>query len=338
MTDRSWEGESSNSGNDESRFSGRLAKWVLLEGNRFAVAGILAGGVALLVYTLALADVVALGPRSNVRTLFSSGLTSGLLTLVTVALSINQLLLSRVFGPPEEFADRLSGTEAFRDRVSRAVGESLYENEPKEFLHRIAVAIEDRAAALDEQLPADAPRELADYPAELAGYAEEITEAIESDARTGESNTMDVLPTLLGPEYAHTLTAIPRLQDEYAARLSEEARTELTALLELTKSIAIFRQFLKTLAVQQDLAQLSRLVAYTGVLALATAFVFASTYTASSGAVVSAGVLRPLVSLALGVSALPLALLVSYVSRVATISRYTVSVGSFVPPEERFQW
>jgi hypothetical protein len=127
------------------------------------------------------------------------------------------------------------------------------------------------------------------------------------------------------------------LQDEYAPELSEEAQTELEALLELMKSVAVFRQFLKTLAIQQDLARLSRLVAYTGVLALATVFVCTNLYTSSSNATLSVGVLRPLVSLGLGVATLPLALLVSYVLRIATISRYTVSVGSFVPPEERFQ-
>lgn len=325
------------SGEGKSEGSSQLSKWLLLDGNRFVVAGVLAGGIALLVYALALLDVVALGPRSNVRTLLSSGLTSGLLTLVTVALSINQLLLSRVFGPPEEFADRLAGTNEFRNRVARAADADLYENEPKEFLRRIVVAIQERAEALREQLPADAPAELNDYPDEMASYAAQVERTIESDARVGESNTMDVLTTLLGTEYANALTTIPRLQNEYASALSEEAQTELEAMLELVKSVAIFRQFLKTLAIQQDLARLSRLVAYTGILALAAVFVLALTYTSSSGALVSTGILRPVVSLGLGVAALPLALLVSYVIRVATISRYTVSVGSFVPPEERFQ-
>ncbi|WP_435174702.1 hypothetical protein [Halorussus sp. AFM4] len=317
--------------------SSRIWEWVLLEGNRFVVAGGMAGAIAVFIYALAVADVVALGPQSNVRTLLSSGLASGLLTLVTVALSINQLLLSRVFGPPEEFVTRLSGTQDFRERVSRAADASLYENDPEEFLDRIAEAIQDRAENLTDELPDDAPDELVDFVDEVAGYAENVSATIESDAPTGRSNTMDVLSTLLGPEYARALTTIPRLQDEYEDQLSADARVEFEALLELVKSVAVFRQFLKTLAVQQDLARLSRLVAYTGVVALAIVFAMALTYTASSGALVSEDVLQPLVSLGLGVAAMPLTLLVSYVIRVATISRYTVSVGSFIPPEERFQ-
>lgn len=325
------------SGEEASGGSSRFSKWLLLEGNRFVVAGLLAGGIALLVYVLAVLDVVALGARSNVRTLLSSGLTSGLLTLVTVALSINQLLLSRVFGPPEEFASRLSATNEFRNRVSRAADESLYQNEPKAFLLQIGEAMEDRAETLRNELPSDAPDELFDFADKMSRYADKVAQSVESDVPTGRSNTMDVLTTLLGPEYAHALTTIPRLQDEHATQLPDSAQTELEALLELVKSVAIFRQFLKTIAIQQDLARLSRLVAYTGVFALATVFALALMYTTSTGALVDAAVLAPLVSFGLGVATMPLTLLVSYVIRVATISRYTVSSGSFIPPEERFQ-
>lgn len=314
--------------------SDRFSKWLLLEGDRLAVAGGIAGGVAVLVYALAVLGVVTLGPQSNVRTVLSSGLTSGLLTLVTIALSINQLLLSRVFGPPEEFADRLSGTEEFRERVSRAADTPLYENEPKVFLRRIVEAIQRRAETLDDELPADAPEELRDYPGELSSYAGDVAETVEDD--DSGQDTMDVLTALLGPAYARALTTIPRLQDEYETALSESATVELAALLELVKSLAVFRQFLKTLAIQQDLARLSRLVAYTGVAGLATTIALSLAYTSGSGAVLSAGVLRPVVSLGLGVAVLPLALFVSYVLRVATISMYTVSAGSFIPPEERF--
>lgn len=322
---------------DEAGVRGRVADWLLLEGNRFVVAGSIAAGVAALVYVLALAGVVTLGPSSNVRTLLSSGVTSGLLALVTVSLSINQLLLSRVFGSPDELSDRLDGTESFRERISTAADRPLPQNDPKAFLLAVATALGEHGDRLADELGADAPDELAEFPGELTAYADSVADAIESGTREGKSNTMDVMASILGPEYAYGLTKIPRLQDRYADRLADGAAVEFEAALELLKGIAIFRQFLKTVAVQQDLARLSRLVAYSGVAALATTFVATLFYKASSGAVVSPAVLRPAVSLALGVAVVPLALLVSYILRIATISRYTVSVGSFVPPEEQFE-
>ncbi|MFC4550924.1 MULTISPECIES: hypothetical protein [Halorussus] len=323
---------------DEAGVRGRIADWVLLEGNRFVVAGVIAAGVAVLIYGLALAGVVTLGPSSNVRTLLSSGVISGLLTLVTVSLSINQLLLSRVFGSPDQLSDRLAGTEDFRGRLSTAADRPLSQNDPKAFLLAVVEALRDHGERLANRLDADAPDELADLPEELIAYADSVADAIESGAREGESNTMDVMASILGPEYAYGLTKIPRLQEEYADRLSDEGgAVELEAALELLKGVSIFRQFLKTVAIQQDLARLSRLIAYSGVAALATTFVATLFYKSSSGAVVSPAVLRPAVSLALGIIVVPLALLVSYILRVATVSRYTVSVGSFVPPEEQFE-
>lgn len=318
---------------DESR---RVLKWVLLEGNRFVIAGAIAVSVAVLLYALVLAEVITVGPKSNVRSLLSSGLASGLLTLVTVALSINQLLLSRVFGSPNEFADRIDGTSEFRERVAEAAGEPMPENHPTDFLLKMMQALYDRSEAFERELDS-APDEVVDFTEQILAYADSVVETIESDARAGKSSTMDVMTSILGPEYAHGLSTIPYLQSEYGSQLSEEASSELEQVLELLKGVAIFRQFLKTMAIQQDLARLSRLIAYSGVGAVVTTFVLSMVYGSSSSAMLSPSVLQPVISVGLGIAVVPLALLVSYILRVATISRYTVSAGSFVPPEEQFE-
>ena len=59
-------------------------------------------------------------------------------------------------------------------------------------------------------------------------------------------------------------------------------------------------------------------------------------YRTQSGSVVPSAWLPWLVTVGLGIIVSPLALLVSYVARVATIARYTVAVGPLVPPEETF--
>ncbi|WP_158056327.1 hypothetical protein [Halorussus halophilus] len=322
--------------NEESDESRRLLKWVLLEGNRFVIAGGIAVGVAVLVYALTVANVITVGPKSNVRSLLSSGIASGLLTLVTVALSINQLLLSRVFGSPKEFSDRIDGTSDFRARVADAADKPMPENHPTDFLLKMMRALHERSEAFEEELD-DAPEEVVDFADHILAYADSVIETIESDTRAGKSSTMDVMTSILGPEYAHGLSTIPHLQDRHGSDLSEQASDELERVLELLKGVAIFRQFLKTMAIQQDLARLSRLIAYSGIAAVVTTFVLSMVYGASSTAMLSASLLPPVISIGLGIIVVPLALLVSYILRVATISRYTVSAGSFVPPEEQFE-
>ncbi len=99
---------------DPDGVGGRAIHWFVLSGNRHIVAA----GFTLLVvaatFALVTADLLAIGPSSNAATLLASGIASGTLTLVTVALSINQLILSRVFGSPNGLSDRLQGTRELR--------------------------------------------------------------------------------------------------------------------------------------------------------------------------------------------------------------------------------
>ena len=311
-------------------------EWLLIDGNRFVVAGLLALLTFVVIYGLSRLGLIGLGTKSNVRTLLSSGIASGMLTLITVTLSINQLLLSRVFGSINELSDRLEGTNEFRERIAEITDEHSTPNHPAAFLALIMRAIRDRVARLERDLAGDVPADFEPYLEGLDAYAGTVLATVENDSRTGKSSTSEVLSSILGPEYADLLRRTRHLHNEHELSLSEEATSELEDLRELLEAIAILRQFFKTLAIQQDLARLSRAIAYSGFGALLTTFALALVYQSSSGAVIPAQWLPLVTSVGLAIVVLPLALLLSYMLRVATVSRYSVSAGSFVPPEEQF--
>lgn len=310
----------------------RALQWLLLSGNRLVVAACLGAGVFLLVYGLIDRGLVAIGPSSQAATVFASGLISGTLTLVTVALSINQLILSRVFGSPDELADEMDGTRELRARVRGLAGEPSAPNDPAAFLSMIAETLRERASRLDSALDAsgwDPPAEVTSYVSGVGEYGENIDASVEEEAAI-----VDVLEVVLGTEYAENLTATEHLRNAYREQLSGEAGAELAAISDLLESIAITRQFFKTLSLQQDFAKLSRVIAYTGLLALLASVVMALLYRSDSMAIPEASL--PVV-FALGVTVIvtPLAIFIAYILRAATIARRTVSVGPFVPPGER---
>jgi hypothetical protein len=117
------------------------------------------------VLTLALVrlDVIFVGDDSTISSLLASGVTSGLLALVTVALTINQLILSRVFGSPNELADRYdAATERIVTVVSTPSPSFDLGEVGNRFADRIAAAldrgVEVRALVdpeLFERLPGD---------------------------------------------------------------------------------------------------------------------------------------------------------------------------------------
>jgi len=310
----------------------RALYWLTLGGNRIAVTGALVASITAAFFLLTQFGVLAIGPDSVAASAFASGFISGTVTLVTIALSINQLILSRVFGSPNELFDQLAGARDLRRRVRDHAGKSTVPNDPADFLNLVAKTLTERARRLGSALEngsEEPPSEVTTYAEGIAAYGESISEKIES-----QTAIVNVLAVILGTEYARNMTATEHLRNEYQGRISDVAAAELEAIDELLESIAVTRQFFKTLSLQQDFARLSRAVAYTGLLALAVSVALALIYRPDS-VTVPAQSLPVVVSLGIGVTVTPLAVFIAYVVRAATIARRTVSVGPFVPPEER---
>src|SRR6056297_3424569 len=159
---------------------GRLTHWLLLGGNRMAVAVLLVAVVVVVLYGGTQLGVVAIGPSSSAATAFGSGLISGTVTLVTIALSINQLILSRVFGSPSGLSQKLQGTRDLREQVRGHAGEPAAPNDPAAFLDLLATTLRARAENLRE-LAADGgqPAAVLDYADDIAGYGGSIAGSVE---------------------------------------------------------------------------------------------------------------------------------------------------------------
>ncbi|MDS0282326.1 hypothetical protein [Haloarcula onubensis] len=309
-------------------FGGRVSHWLLLGGNRMAVAAVLVASVVALLYTGTRVGLLTVGPNSKAATAFASGFISGTVTLVTIALSINQLILSRVFGSPSGLSQKLQGTRELRERVREHAGEPAVPNDPAAFLNLVATTLTERARRLQAvATESGLPAPVADYADGIAAYGEHVASDVEE-----QTPIVDVLDVILGTEYAMNLTATEHLRNRYDGDLPAEATTQLDAIDDLLESVAVTRQFFKTLSLQQDFARLSRVVAYTGLLALVTSVALAFLYRASS-TTIPVEYLPPVVSLGIGVVVTPLCIFIAYVFRAATIARHTVSVGPFVPPE-----
>jgi hypothetical protein len=309
----------------------RAIHWFVLGGNRIVVSGILVAAVVVLFFSLSRFGLLAIGPGSAASSAFASGLVSGTVTLVTIALSIDQLILSRVFGSPNELFDQLRGTRDLRRRIRDHADESVVPNDPAEFLELVAETLTERANRLGSALDDDSDHahEVEDYARGIAAYGESIT------AKTASQTAIvNVLEVILGTEYAQNMTATEHLRNASGDRLPETAEAELAAIDDLLEAIAVTRQFFKTLSLQQDFARLSRVVAYSGLVALAVSIAMALLYRPDS-VTVPAQYLPFVFSLGIGVIVTPLAVFISYMFRAATIARHTVSVGPFVPPEER---
>lgn len=307
----------------------RVTSWVLIEGDRRLVASGITVGIVGVIGALLWSGMLAVGPDSTADALFSSGFTAGIITLITVSLSINQLVISRVFGTVNSLRDRLDGARELHENVAALAGRPSSPNDPAAFLSLIAQTLSERVATLRSMTESgewDPPSEVTNALRDIGEYGENI------DSYLDDSIQVDaVLTILLGPEYAVNLTAMQHLQNGYAESFSEAVQAELQAIDELLESIAIVRQFYKTIALQQDFAELSRMIVYTGLIAFVTTISLTLVY--RENAVTIPPSMLPLVAtLGIGIVTVPLTLFVSYILRAATVARETVSVGPFIPP------
>lgn len=313
---------------DSTTIRERVTNWVLITGDRRVVAGGLVVGITGVVWALIAVGLLAVGPDSSVASLFGSGLTAGVITLLTIALSINQLVLSRVFGSVNGLVDRLNGSRELRRTVESIAGVPSSPIDPATFLSLIATTLNDRAEGLlatVDDTDWDPPETLTSAVADLAAYGENLETNLESSVG---------MKIILGTEYAQNMAAISHIRNEYAASIPEEISEELQAIEELLESVAIMRQFYKTISIQRDLATLSRLLVYSGVTAFLAAIIVTLVYRTGS-TTLPVAMLPVVVSVGLGIIVAPLALFVTYILREATVARYTVSVGPFIPSRDQ---
>jgi hypothetical protein len=224
---------------------------------------------------------------------------------------------------------RLDGSREVRRRVEDLAGQPSSANDPAAFFALLGATLNARAKRAVAATGPDAPPEVTTALEDIAAYGESIDAQVQPE--TAVSN---ILRVIVGPEYAVNMAAVRYLGNEHGSALSAEATVELEALGELLEYVAVVRQFFKTIALQQDFAALSRLLVYSGLVALLASVSLTLVY-GTDAATLAEPTLGLVVPLVLGVVVAPLALFAAFILRAATVAYRTVSVGPFIPPSGR---
>lgn len=312
-----------------------VTRWIFITGSRLRVTAVMSLLLIVMAALLVEFGIVYVGPGSNISTTLASGILSGLLTLLTVVLSINQLILSRLFGSAGSLSDQLEGTLDYRRTVEEIADVDMSPNEPSAFISLLAETLERRVqdfrqAVESAAVSLDSEADTNEYASAVTDYADHLGMADDVD------DAFQVVVITLGTDYADHLDTTRKFRSKYGENLPDEADEALDDILGLLKAVATMRQFFKTLALQQELAKLSRHLIYTGVPAVLVTYFLSQTYTTASDipTAIDPAYMPLVVTLATGIIFFPLGVLVTSLLRVSTVSLYTVSIGTFIPPEE----
>ncbi|MFC6938636.1 hypothetical protein ACFQE8_01510 [Salinirubellus sp. GCM10025818] len=325
------------SGTDSDERGGKpyVQPWkvrILLTAPRSAVAGATA---ALLFVSMAAVSLSPFSPLADPHPLVYvyGALIGGNLTLITVVVSINQLLVSRELMTPDELRSQIDGVIDYRQDVEESAGR-VAPVEPMGFLRLLLESTRRTAQDLGglafSQTDAETADEIGDLVSQITRKVDEVDDLLQD----GDASMFHVLSTTLDTNYAREINQLRRIDHRRGDRLPPQVTEWVEALVGELQNIDIARQYFKSVYLQQELATLSKLLFFTGLPSIAVVAAALFLFTGSSGPAVPRTLLSALAPTVVAVGLLPLTVLFAYILRTATVLHRTAAIVPFTAPAQ----
>ena len=312
-----------------------LRRWLLLDGDRYAVTGALLSvtfASILLIGTLWTFEMQRLLTETQAVQTVLTAFLSGIILLVSIVVSINSIVLSYDITHVSAQQDRIEGTMDFRREVGRLADGEESPSDPNAFLRVMAEVVRERAQALEDVAEGGE----GEFATDVREYAESITDTAEDLERSLDSvggGEFGVLWLGLETDYGSLINRSRRLTTSYEDQFSEDAEERFEELLRALELFATGREYFKTLYYGREISDLSRTLL---VVSLPAIIVTASTVLAIAAQllpdvwVFGLPPLLTFVAVVFTVALAPFVVLTAYMLRVATVARRTASAGPFV--------
>jgi hypothetical protein len=312
-------------------------RWFLLGGNRWAIVGSLVVSFFLGSLILGVTNVIGIQESDFVTTMFST-IIAGLFSFVPIVVSVNNVALGRMFDGPDALRDRVDGVRAFRKRVEEMAPDVVVSpTAPAGFLSVLAGTLLERTDRLAETVVDADPGAVPDdaTATELSAFGDAVARlasSIRDELDGSDPPVFDLLLPMMNHDYSQLVNEARSLRHRVE---DPEISAALGDLSETLTALDVARQYFKTLYLQDELARLSRLVAYSGITAFLSSTLVVMIYASGYPPVQHETPLLLLVTLSLAVAFAPFAILFAYVVRLATVVKRTAAPGAFTPQGER---
>ena len=311
----------------------RVRSWVLLDGNRNTLAaGIVIVGFFVFTW-LGYSGFLDLGRTTTPMLYLYSALAGGNITLITIVITISQLILSRELRSPRELQLELESAEEYQKSVEAETSGPGVPEHPKEFL-RVLVSnthgyVMTLDSTIDEQSNTTLQTELTLLTSNLQTELKETLEELETSRR----GVFPALATILDADFSARLNRSRWIRRANKDELSEAQHILLKDLEQRIEQLDIARQYFKTIYIMQELADIAKLVIYSGIIATITTLVFL-VFTGYNQTPISPLDRLILVPLSVSIGLVPLALLIAHVLRIITVARRTAAITPFLSPSD----
>jgi len=263
---------------------------------------------------------VTLRETDSVDTMFQ-GLLTATITGVTLVLTLNQLVLSQELGAVGDQRDRMDGAVTFHRDAADVLDTTVAPAQPAQFLGSFVRMAGEQAEALRENAPdGEAGEAIESLTESIIGNADSVAEDLDV-ASFGE---FDVVSGALDFNYSWKVYETQRIDAEFGDQLDSLRRT-----------LTLFgpaREHFKTLYFQWELTALSRTILTAAIPALVVSLFIVAYFNVATFEATVFGFDGLVFVFALGatIGLVPFAILLSYVLRIATVTKHTLSIGPFI--------
>ena len=309
-------------------------RWLLLEGSRWTIVAGLVGGVFVGSFVLGLTGIVGIVEGQFVTDLFGT-IIAGLFSFVPIVVAVNQLTISELFGTPDRLREEIRSVRTFRATIEERLPDvAVSPIDPGPFVAVAARVLSQQAESLREAGTdvgdSDLAARIEEYVGDITGQTERLTSRVDG----ADHRLIRVLLPMMGDGYSENIHAARRIQSEFGETLTEEVETLLNDIREMYVSMDIIRQYFKALYIKQELANLSRLISYTGLGAFLVSTLLILLFATGAPPGGHGFGMKLFVSIALAIAFSPFAVLFAFVIRIATIAKRTAAPGAFTPQGE----
>lgn len=311
----------------------RIKSWILVRGDRLHVTGLLLAVVFTTLFLLNFSNTTAMmnlfTETGTLTTLFNTFL-GGIILLVSIVVSINSIVVTQEIASLGTQQERIQQSHEFREQLQELTGDYEHAMNPAGFLNAFLQAVSVCSERLDK---AASKQEHEQFAEKLQSYVDNIQSTItgmNGRFEDGDASLFEVLLTGLSYDYSEQIEATQQLRNDFAETVSEETLVLLEDLIQTLQVFAIGHQHFKTLYYKHELSTLSQMLLYTSLPAIL--FGAYTTLSIEAGLIpdISFFNIYPLllfIDLAFTVVLIPFVLLTSYILRVATITKRTLTAG-----------
>ncbi|OIB57717.1 hypothetical protein [Natrialba sp. SSL1] len=311
----------------------RVREWLLVDGDRLLVAALIS--LSVFVFFLLLNELGLISfVNDDSITRLAGGMIAGTFSLVTLVVSINQLILSQEFASAGDARNQLESVLSFRTDVSDTAGAPAPPASPAAFLELLAESIYSSASTLSESAAGHENEDLETLIGQFTQSVFESSDRLDDTLEHSELDAFTALSAAIGYNAPWQLYVARQLRNRYEDELSDESIGALDDLIDDLTLFATAREHFKTTYLQRELTRFSQLTIYTGVPAILAAMLIGFIYADFGGASMTIAYLPYVVSALIAVVVAPLALLAAYILRTASVTRRTASVGPMMPQKE----